>query len=233
MLNGILVFLIRATTEAPIPAYRLSVRVGLSTKRSKLPTLKLLRPNWYTNLLRKRSICTWIQRRKALSGGCYPLQCVGSNREPTFEEMEEYFQEHIKNKPFLRRVPQLSVFFVLLQLSLFSAAQRKTGGNRSSMANFLAFAASDTFCMVDLSYRADLHRTSPFTLFASGTLLQVYMVFVYRYLIKQSINCAKWTDIFAERTINQYRQKHSNNKNRQLPLKKKSDYTLQRRICGN
>lgn len=47
---------------------------GLLTKRSRLAALKLSRPNWYTNLLRNRSIRTRIQRRQALSGSCDSLQ---------------------------------------------------------------------------------------------------------------------------------------------------------------
>ena len=36
-------------------------------KANRLPVPTLSRPNWYTNLLKNRGICTRIQRRQALS----------------------------------------------------------------------------------------------------------------------------------------------------------------------
>ena len=76
---------------------------SLLTKQNRLPVWNPSHPNWYTNLLRK----SWYPHPNTKTASVIrklPIYYngVGIVREPTAEEMEEYFQEHISKKPFLK-----------------------------------------------------------------------------------------------------------------------------------
>ncbi len=101
------------------------------------------------------------------------------------------------------------------------------------MANLLALAAADTFCVVYLSYGTNLHGANLFALFAPSTRMWIHMIPIYRNPIEQRIDGSQRTDVLAERTIDQYGQKNSADQNPQLPLEEKADDALQRRIRGN
>ena len=79
------------------------------------------------------------------------------------------------------------------------------------MANLLALAAADTFCVVCLPHGADLHGAGLLTLLAVGTRMWIHMISVYGNFIEQRINGAQRTNVLAEWTIDQYGEKNGGN----------------------
>jgi hypothetical protein len=102
---------------------------------------------------------------------------------------------------FSLKIRRKGTIFLLSRQSLF-AGNFKSRINSFFPACCLAFAATDTFQMIGCFVRLNIHFEDAVTFFTLSAFCRVNPVFVGGNEVEQRKQCAPWTQIFAEWTVN-------------------------------
>ena len=98
--------------------------------------------------------------------------------------------------------------------------------NSACWTYFFALTAANTLRMVGRFGRINLHLADLCAGAALGTLIFIYPVFEHGNRIKNRIDGAQRTDIFAERAVDDHGQKNGNGKQYVLPGIQPAKYVL-------